>query len=155
NLHGRQPLRQQFHNQRILRPAPRHNQLLHASLPPHKPLHRIHHRSHRKLRTRSNSILRSSPIFLPQPQQFLKISPPIIFPPRGFRRLHPQIRIPQQLLQQGTIAPSSKRHPRIPVKPFSPLRQVPHQRINQHIPRPSIKRHHFLRVSAASSFSSL
>src|SRR3984893_13507109 len=79
HLHGRQSGRQLTHDQRIPRPAARHNELIDLHPWNHKPVQRIHHRKRRKNCRAANQILRLRSKPPPQCQHLLQIISSVVF----------------------------------------------------------------------------
>src|SRR5271156_6713790 len=148
NLNPRQSRPQLRHQQRILRPAPRHNQFIHPHPRKNKSPERIRNRKRRKNRSRAHQIFRPRAP-LPRPaNQLIRVLQPKLLAPRRLRRRQSQISAAQHHLQQRPNHLPTQSNPRVPVISRAPLASALHQRINNHVPRPGIKRKHILRPRA-------
>src|SRR5277367_2515329 len=144
NLNPRQSRSQLRHQQRILRPATRHDQLIHPHARKNKSPERIRNRKRRKNRSRAHQILSPRAPLLSPADQLVRILRPKLLAPRSLRRRQTQISAAQHHFQQRPNHLPAQSNPRVPVVSHPPLGGALHQRINNHVPGPCIKRKHIL-----------
>src|SRR5271155_2615604 len=144
NLNPRQSSPQLRHQQRIFRPAPRHDQFIHPHARKNKSPESIRNRERRKNRRGPHQILSPrAPLSSPR-NQFVRIFHPKLLAPRRLRRQQTQISVSQHPLQQRPNHLATQSNPRIAIVCHAPPRDALHQRINDHVPRPGIEREYIL-----------
>src|SRR5580658_175932 len=126
NFNPRQSRPQLRHQQRILRPAPRHNQFIHAHARKNESPERICNRKRRKNRGRAHQILSPRPPLLSPSDQLVRILQTKLLAPRSLRRRQPQISAAQHLLQQGPNHLPAQSNPRSAIVSHPPLGSALH-----------------------------